>query len=128
MAKPKFSFEAGDPLTGSWYLLLKVEHGGKTTCWKINYRTTNAQLYQIFGEVMMELCPLERTPSEKVVRDLQAAQQEPDPPEDNQMTEAGSAELRAAKARLVDKTGKQWFDNMNSEEKELPLYTIGRDA
>jgi hypothetical protein len=124
VAKPKFSFEAAEPLSGSWELVLRVENGGKQTRWKINYRTTSRQLYQIFGEVMMELCPLERTPPEKAVRDLQQAKQNPDVPEDTQMSEEGSAELRAAKARSVEKTGKQWFSNME-EAGELPLYTIG---
>lgn len=53
-------------------------------------------------------------------------QQSPEVVEDTQMSEEGSAELRAAKARMVEKTGRTWFSNMEVDE-ELPLYTIGHE-
>lgn len=61
-----------------------------------------------------------------VVTAPEKPQQSTDVVEDTQMSEEGSAELRAAKARAVDKTGKDWFSNMEAGE-ELPLYTIGRE-
>lgn len=127
MARPKFSFEAADPLSGDWYLKLKVKAGGKETTWTINYRTTNQQLYQIFGEVAMEIDPLERIPPEqnpKFQRATETPSEGPDVPEDNQMSEEGSAELRAAKARMVDKTGRAWHSNLDDGE-DLPFVEIG---
>lgn len=77
----------------------------------------------------MEIDPLERVPPEqnpKFQRATETPSEGPDVPEDTQMSEEGSAELRAAKARMVEKTGRTWFSNMEVDG-ELPLYTIGHE-
>jgi len=123
--KPRFWFEAADPLDGKWSLTLHVEAGGKRTSWTIKHRTTNAELSQIFYDLgdLLEPYMADGQPAPLVAPEK--PQQSPDVVEDTQMSEEGSAELRAAKAAMVEKTGKAWFSNMNEAEEELPLYEIG---
>lgn len=121
MGSPKFSWEVWDQTSS---LILKVTNGDRETTWRIGPRPSVTKLADLFLEIVGEL---DQIPPDVAGRPLRASEkpvQIVDGPEDTQMTEEGSAELRAAKARQVDKTGRKWFSNMDSGE-ELPLYEIG---
>jgi hypothetical protein len=122
MAKPRFSWEVFEE---TYSLILKVTNGDRETTWRIGLRPNSPKLVDLFLEVIDEL----EWPAAETPRKPLAAPEKPEqPPEvhgDQQMSEAGSAELRAARARSVEKTGRRWYSNIDDDSEELPLYTIG---
>lgn len=116
MAKPKFSWQ--EQVDGR--LRLKILDGDREISWKLGARPTHASVVKVCRELLAEL---ERG-ADMVITAKREAKQSPEVPVDEQMTEEGSAELRAAKAKAVEKTGRTWFSNMD-EDDVLPLYDIG---
>jgi hypothetical protein len=123
VAKPKFSWEVYEE---TYSLILKVTNGDRETTWRIGPRPNATKLADLFLEIVGEL---DQVPADVAGRPLRASEkpvQVPDVPEDTQMTEEDSAELRAAKARSVVRTGVPWHSNMEQDE-VLPLYEIGHN-
>lgn len=123
MTKPRFMWHEDE--AGRLVLEVSRPRDSKTTVWTIGPRTSNQQLYQILGEVMMEVDPLVRIPPEQALRAAQKPKQDPEPVEDTQQSEEASKDQLAARAKTVSKTDGQWFANMVDQDTELPLYTIG---
>lgn len=120
--KPKFSWE---PLDGG-SLLFKVTIGGKEITWKWTKRTTNDDLYQMLGEVMMEVMPLEpMTPETRMAFQAGQRTEALKASQSNEQTEDDSQSQLAAKAASVTRTGRSWYSNLEDGDDDLPLYEIG---
>lgn len=122
MARPRFSWDYYDETAS---LILKVTSGERETTWRVGPRPNSSKLADVLLEVVEALGDYESDVPAKPLRAPEKPAQSPEVSGDEQMSEEGSAELRAAKARSVERTGKAWFSNMEDDAESLPLYERG---
>lgn len=107
-------------------LLMEVTCESRSTVWTIGPRTSVVQVAGMLSEIAAALTDLPIRVPGRALAKLRNPDQSPEAPPAEQMSEEGSAELRAAKAKSVERNGRAWFSNMATEgEDELPLFTIG---